>query len=121
MRTKTISLLTAVALSVTAFSTTPVNAVDTTSDENSMLISYTYENGTVDAVLSANGSVCIGGLEASISYNKDKYTFKDKSTPNKDVKFLSNDIPSKGELVISMAANKISPMNQNCSKSALIA
>lgn len=106
MRTKTISLLTAVALSVMAFSPTPVNAVDTTSDENSMLISYTYENGTVDAVLSANGSVCIGGLDASIRYNKDKYTFKDRSTPNKDVKFLSNDIPSKGELVISMAANK---------------
>lgn len=106
MRTKTISLLTAVALSLMAFSPTPVNAVDTTSDENSMLISYTYENGTVDAVLSANGSVCIGGLEASISYNKDKYRFKDKSTLNKDVKFLSNDIPSKGELVISMAGNK---------------
>lgn len=108
MRTKAISLLTAVAFSTMAFSATPVNAVDTTSDVNSMEmeISYTYENGTVEAVLSANGSVSIGGIESSIRYNKDKITYKDKSTPIKDVEFLTNDLPSNGELVISMGANE---------------
>ena len=103
MRTKAISLLTAVAFSTMAFSATPVNAVDTTSDVNSMVISYTYENGTVDAVLSANGSVCIGGFEATLNYNKNANKVKEKTAVNSNI--LMNDIPSKGELAVSMAAN----------------
>lgn len=103
MRTKAISLLTAVALSTMTFSATPVNAVDTTSDENTMVISYTYENGTVEAVLSANDSVCIGGFEATLNYNKNTNKVKEKTAVNSNI--LMNDIPSKGELAVSMAAN----------------
>lgn len=103
MRTKAISLLTAVAFSLMAFSATPVNAVDTTSDENSMVISYTYENGTVDAVLSVNGAVCIGGFEATLNYNKNANKVKEKTAVNSNI--LMNDIPTKGELAVSMAAN----------------
>ena len=103
MRTKAISLLTAVAFSLMAFSATPVNAVDTTSDENSMVISYTYENGTVDAVLSVNGAVCIGGFEATLNYNKNANKVKEKTAVNSNI--LMNDIPTTGELAVSMAAN----------------
>ncbi|MBR5166413.1 MAG: LPXTG cell wall anchor domain-containing protein [Ruminococcus sp.] len=97
-------MLTAFVFSTMALAATPVSAVDKTSDENSMIISYTYENGTIDAVLSANGTVCIGGFEASIIYNKDGYRVRGKTASNSNV--LINDIPSKGEIAISMAANE---------------
>lgn len=85
------------------FSATPANAVETTSDENSIVISYTYENGVVEALLSVNGSVCIGGFEATLNYNKGTNKVKEKKAINSNI--LINDIPSNGELAISMAAN----------------
>ncbi len=104
MRTKVMSILTAFTIATMAFTASPVNAVESNTIDNSMTISYTYENGIVDAVLTATGSVCIGGFEATINYNEDDYSVKGKSSSNSNI--LINDVPAKGEVVISMAANE---------------
>lgn len=102
MYKKLISVITSVFLTITPFRVVSSVAVGEEQADNSFSINYNYLDNTVESVLSIDGSVCIGGFDATLNYDADKYTVESSVAINTNV--LLNVIPSKGEIVISMAS-----------------
>ena len=102
MLKKSVSILSALVLACLPLSIVSTNAVE--ESENRFLITYDYENNKLSSVLSIDGDVCIGGFEGTLSYDPNKYTVE--STSKNKAEILTNVLPTKGEVVISMAAEQ---------------
>lgn len=102
MLKKSISLLSSLVLACLPLSIVSTNAIE--KSENRFILSYDYENNKISSVLSIEGDVCIGGFEGTLSYDPNKYTVE--STSKNKAEILTNVLPTKGEVVISMAAEQ---------------
>lgn len=86
---------------LTAASCNVFSAAATNEDANIFVLDYSYSDNKVSAVLSLEGYVCIGGFEAHLSYDRQKYEVLSISTENGDV--LANNSKNKGKINVAMA------------------
>lgn len=70
--------------------------------DNSFIMSYNYSDGILRAVLSVEGNVYVGGFEACLKYDKNKYEVKTTETQHSDI--MLNNLASKGKVNIAMAS-----------------
>ncbi len=97
---KKIICLTAAALTIPFNNSFSVSAEEV--KDNSFIMNYNYSDGILKAVLSVEGNVYIGGFEACLKYDKNKYEVKTTETKHSDI--LSNNSASKGKVNIAMAS-----------------
>lgn len=69
---------------------------------NSFIMSFNYSDGILRAVLSVEGNVHVGGFEACLKYDKNKYEVKTTKTQHSDI--LANNSALKGKVNIAMAS-----------------
>ena len=101
MYKKLISVIASVFIAVSPFSTIFSFAAEKTKN-NSFVMNYNYLDNTVESILSIDGNICIGGFDAILNYDSEKYVVETSKSINPNV--LMNVIPSKNEIVISMAS-----------------
>lgn len=102
MYKKLISVMTSAFLVVSPFSTISSFAVEEETENNSFIMNYNYLDNTIESVLSIDGNICIGGFDAILNYDSEKYIVETSKSVNPNV--LMNVIPSKNEIIISMAS-----------------
>ena len=102
MHKKVLSVLASLFIAAASLGISSVYAVEEKID-NAFAFNCNVKDNNISSVLKIDGNVCIGGFEAVLNYDAEKYSVESTAKENADI--LMNVIPSKGEIVISMASN----------------
>ena len=104
MYRKAITILTSFFLAASPLTNNAIHVQEAQTPQNTFEIQYTAGDTSVEAKLRVDGTVCLGGFDAALSYDKEKYTVESCTTDNPNI--ITNVLPAEGEIIISMAGGE---------------